>query len=394
VLTLFNRGNSLLFDNIMPYNQNTMSSWTSPYDRWPDSGMDMGHIDDSDTRIDPNDYGRDLQTMRLIDQDVMQRGTVSAAPHARQQSAPLPPGYEVQQVPISRRFAILDARDYTRISFGTLLTQDYGRLVKPSLPLGERDDSTDRQLRKLPSSDDCDSDCERGIQYASRLLRLPAPEAVKQGIEPDLIMTKRERRFCEEFLGFMAVLDHDGAEEFSLGTASRPGNPRLAAEWLLNKLRTVQWKTLNWNDRAREAVGDRPVSSGYRSFLGRVAAGETIDGEPEKIKAYPLQKLNPDTWLYLCEDGNVRARVDSKTLLPPPPPGFSNGPVASLSQEYDIEREVFARTVTHQLEHKDRGESRPFKWITHPARVLSYPPKQRLADIAGRALTRLSADAS
>lgn len=303
----------------------------------------------------------------------------------------VPHGYDVRQVSSDDPYDVLDNRDYRKISFGTLISEDYGRLLRRDLPLGSRDDSKDPYIDGILTADDREDAHQRGIDYSSKLVTLSPTEAAALGLEPDLIMTKKQREFCEDFLGFMAVLGHEGAEEFELGNVERGSIPGVASEWLSRKLAPSCWKVVSWNDRCCEESGQRPLSAAYRSFIGRVAAGETVDADPEMMKAYPLQKLNSDTLLYLCEDGLVRAKVDSKTLLPPPPPGFTTGPLARLDCDYDPPRADYARRITHELVNKTTGEARAYKFLTFPARVLAYPPKQRLVDIAGRAITRLSA---
>lgn len=321
-------------------------------------------------------------------------GVGSAPPMLRRgapRQASIPYGYEERSVSFDDRYDILDNRDYTRISFGTLIIEDYGPHLNRTLPLGNRDDSADTYINHVLPEEDRQDAHDRGLEYSQRLALLPPTEAATLGLEPDLIMTERQREFCEEFLGFMAVLGHEGAEEFQLGNVQRGLIQGVASEWFARKLSPSYWKKLGWNDRCCEDAGERPMHATYRGFLGRVAAGETIDSDPEVLKAYPLQKLNGATWLYLCEDGLVRAKIDSGTLLPPPPPSFTTGPMARLECDYDPPRAEYAQRVTSELVNKTSGETRVFKFLTFPGRVLAYPPKQRLVDIAGRAITRFSA---
>jgi hypothetical protein len=351
-----------------------MSDWnsTAPYDRYGD----MQDLDDGMGASPAVGVGPSPSMLRR--------------PAARQPS--LPHGYDIRPVTFDDRYDTLDNRDYTRISFGTLISEDYGRLISPDLPLGNRDDSADPYVNKIPPEDDLQDAHDRGLKYSQQLTLLRPTEAATLGLEPDLVMTERQREFCEEFLGFMAVLGHEGAEELQLGNVPR-GPIAGASEWLARKLSPSCWKMLGWNDRSCEEAGERPLSAAYQGFLGRVAAGETVDNDPELVKAYPLQKLNHATWLYLCEDGLIRAKVEASTLLPPPTPGFTTGPTARLHCDYDAPRADYAQRVTHEIVNKTSGEVRAFKFLTFPARVLAYPPKQRLVDIAGRAITRLSATA-
>jgi hypothetical protein len=255
------------------------------------------------------------------------------------------------------------------------------------MPLGDRDDTPDFALTGYPTSDEAQTACDRTADYLYDITGKPLSEAVKEGVDLDLIMTKREQTFCNDFLGFMAVLNHDGAENLQLG-GTFPGR---TARALGELLRPVRWTKVSWNNRACEATGEKPLSSAYCGFLGRIATDGTIDDPPERIKAYPLQKLNQDSWLYLCEDGKARVKLDPGVLLPPPTPGFANGPTASLSSEYGEMRGLTVVQVTKELVDKTNGETKPFQTHVFPGSVLSYPPKQRLVDIAGRALTRLSA---
>lgn len=339
----------------------------------------QGGFDDSFQSGQNIDLGRTSPTGRIAGVDSRRQ---------RQGQTPsVPRGYDLRELPPNDRYAILYNRDYRRISFGSLITVDYGQLLTPDMPLGDRDDTPDFLLTGLPTTEETRINSERAGDYLCDLTFKPLPEAAKEGVDLDLIMTPREQTFCNDFLGFMAMLNHSGAEDLQLGSTF----PGRTAQALGQLLRPARWTKVSWNNRACEATGEKPLSSAYCSFLGRIATDEIIADPPERMKAYPLQKLNADTWLYLCEDGKARAKVDPDVLLPPPTPGFANGPTASLSREYGEMRGLTAVQVTKELVDKTNGETKPYQTHVFPGSVLSYPPKQRLVDIAGQALTRLSA---
>ncbi|HEU4914135.1 MAG TPA: hypothetical protein VFT16_01890 [Candidatus Saccharimonadales bacterium] len=364
------------------------------YEYWDGTSGIQNPVDTMGSREESGEYYQHSQeTTELIMGGVAQYAgrQPSALQQQRAQPGPfIPHGYELRSASPSDRYDILYSRDYTRISFGTLVTEDYRQVIPITLPLGSRDDTPDPLLTGLPTHDEARMNSERAGDYVCGLALKPLPEAIKKGVDLDLIMTKREQTFCNDFLGFMAVLNHNGAESLQVGGTF---SGRIA-QTLGQLLRPARWTKVSWNKRACEATGEKPLSSAYSSFLGRIATDVMINDPPKRIKAYPLQKLNADTWLYLCEDGKARVKVGSDMLLPPPPPGFANGPTASLSHEYGEMRGLTAVRVSTELVNKTNGETRPFQTHVFPGSVLSYPPKQRLVDIAGRALTQLSTQAT
>lgn len=340
--------------------------------RW--YGPEAGNVTES--------YWLDTPAMdRHLDIGVQQRRREPPKAYA------IPDGYDLIQRTEPDPYAQKDARDYPSISFGTLLLQDYGTLVTPDLPIGERDD-TPVASSSWPGQEAPTEHYRRSMTYAKSLSKLTPPEAAKLGIDLDLLLTQREVIFCQEFLGLMAILGHQGSEHLRLGHVPPATDSKAAVDWLTGKLTPARWQQAKWNDRDwSEATGQKPMPSDYQGLIGHVAAGRTQGGSLSTVQAYPLHKLNPDTWLYVCEDGKVRVKIDSQTLLPPSSASRSYAPTCNLSVDFDPPiGDPMPSHVTHELLRKADGVRIPHKLKSYSARVLAYPAKQRLVDIAGRAL--------
>lgn len=298
----------------------------------------------------------------------------------------IPSGYTLETTQDEDPYAKLYAREYWAISFGTLLSQDYGQMITGDIPLGARDDSPE-PLACLPGEDAWEKHYKRVVDYSQLLAHLPPAEAAELGADTDLLLTRRDSQFCTEFLGAMAVLGHKGAERLRLGNVQRSANVEAAAAWLTSKLTPAhwaraKWSTLHWS----EIKGTKELPADYRRFIGHVAAGDTRKPDVSSVHAYPLHKLNPDTWLYLCEDGKVRVKIDSHTLLPPSAAGGTYAPTAKLAVDFEPPSGEPAYHATQELVRINDGVRLRYKFKSYGYRVLAHTAKQRLVDVAGKAL--------
>jgi hypothetical protein len=344
----------------MSFPDQTQTTWNFPSD-YVDDDNAVGDIDVIAPALQPR--GRRMPTVDTI-----------------------PPGYTLETVQGEDPYVKLYAREYWAISFGTLLSQDYGNVITGDIPLGAQDNSPE-PLASLPGEDAWEEHYKRIVDYSQQLAHLPPAEAAELGADTDLLLTRRDSQFCTEFLGAMAVLGHKGAERLRLGTMQRSTNVEAAAAWLTSKLTPARWAHAKWSIlHWSESKGTKELPADYKRFIGHVAAGDTHKQDVSSIRAYQLQKLNPDTWLYLCEDGKVRVKIDSGTLLPPSAAGGPYAPTVKLAVDHEPPKDEPAYHATQELVRINDGVRLRYKFRSYGYRVLAYPAKQRLVDVAGKAL--------
>jgi len=318
-------------------------------------------------------------------------GTQVSAGEGRRDQVAVPRGAILEANNNSDPYERREARDYRRISFGTLLLEEYGDFADKSLPLGNRDDSPAHPGVTSPADGRWDEHHQESKQYAKLLVSLDPSEAAKLGVDPDLLLTERETQFCRSFLGFMAVLGHEGSEELTLGNVAPAADQEDAVHSLTEKLSPAYWSPVasrHWADTGES----KPLTDSYKYLIRQMAAGKTHGPDLSTVQAYPLHQLNPATWLYLCDDGLIRVKLNATTLVPPAAADNIHAPTCNLAVDFSKPQKPFVQHVTHEYVLPS-GLRRTFRAKTYGSGVLAYPAKQRLVDIAGKALVNRSQNA-
>lgn len=252
---------------------------------------------------------------------------------------------ESPQVPVPTEHSIY--RPYA--SFGATLMHDYPDLVPEELPIGEIREAL-ADYTPLDNSDDhygltsTDPDVRFKMWCEYRdTFRTIDKQTLYAGMPPELLTNSIiDLTCCREFLVCMRSLQYAQSEELhaatttdlhrQLGTTSAEETEQV----LVQTLTAAKWgrKPLKPNDFYLRGITvptiegyEDSVKGSYRQFIRRLVKGELDDGVQDRaIRAYPLERMNPDTWLYLCEDGLLRAKVgDNIAIAPPDSRRMTNG---------------------------------------------------------------------
>lgn len=280
-----------------------------------------------------------------------------------------------------------------RTSFGNHLKADYGKFIPHGLLLGDLVDG------RPAFEDERSSGDVIHIWHAyADAFNQPTAATAGEGMPLELLVRDCDEKFCREFLACMESLGFDGAERLLPATTRRLKQQLNRDSYaLFESLRDILTPDL-WERepmfKYQPTKATVPVSDGkdvlggmYVRFLRQLARGALAPGDTGgSMAAYPLERMNDDTWLYLCEDGLVRAKIGRNIAIAPP---YSR---ALTRRGYDL------GIPNAVIADQDIGDFRIFK----PKRIdqgdplppapdkYASSPRQRLVELAAGVLASRS----